>query len=120
MRIVFILIKSHEELKRKPAQFIGRETGLEGLLSKNNASLIVVRGRRRIGKSRLLAKRSKKLFLFWKSSWWARQRLNLSAMSLRVSSRERVFLVLNQMIGVISFGMLSKHTEKRAHFNCIR
>ncbi len=38
--------------------FIGRETEMErlkGLLSKKSASLIVVRGRRRIGKSRLLA-----------------------------------------------------------------
>lgn len=42
----------------KPAKFIGREqemSRLKGLLSKKSASLIVVRGRRRIGKSRLLA-----------------------------------------------------------------
>jgi len=41
----------------KPAKFIGRETELERLkelLSSRCASLIVVRGRRRIGKSRLL------------------------------------------------------------------
>ncbi len=42
----------------KPSHFIGREaemTRLKGLLDKKSASLIVVRGRRRIGKSRLLA-----------------------------------------------------------------
>src|SRR5438128_1091309 len=38
--------------------FIGREAEIErlkGLLNKKSASLIVIRGRRRIGKSRLLA-----------------------------------------------------------------
>lgn len=42
----------------KSSQFIGREiemARLKGLLDKKSASLIVVRGRRRIGKSRLLA-----------------------------------------------------------------
>lgn len=42
----------------KDSPFIGREVEmdrLKGLLSKKSASLIVVRGRRRIGKSRLLA-----------------------------------------------------------------
>jgi AAA+ ATPase superfamily predicted ATPase len=41
----------------KPAQFIGREQEferLEWISKKNSASLLVVRGRRRIGKSRLL------------------------------------------------------------------
>ena len=42
----------------RPAQFIGREpemARLQGLFAKNSASIVVVRGRRRIGKSRLLA-----------------------------------------------------------------
>lgn len=46
------------------SKFIGRETELtrlEGLLSKRSASLIVVRGRRRIGKSRLLAEFGKEM-----------------------------------------------------------
>src|SRR3990167_3228588 len=44
--------------------FIGREpeiARLKGLLSKKSASLIVVRGRRRIGKSRLLAEFGKEM-----------------------------------------------------------
>jgi uncharacterized protein len=48
----------------KPSQFIGREaemTRLEGLLDKKSASLIVVRGRRRIGKSGLLAEFGKEM-----------------------------------------------------------
>ncbi len=48
----------------KPSQFIGREaemTRLGGLLDKKSASLIVVRGRRRIGKSRLLAEFGKEM-----------------------------------------------------------
>lgn len=46
------------------SQFIGREVEmkrLKGLLSKRSASLIVVRGRRRIGKSRLLAEFGKEM-----------------------------------------------------------
>ncbi len=51
-------------------RFIGREkelNGLKGLLKKRSASLVVIRGRRRIGKSRLaeeFAKSFKKSFLF--------------------------------------------------------
>jgi AAA+ ATPase superfamily predicted ATPase len=48
----------------KPSQFIGREvemTRLKGLLDKKSASLIVVRGRRRIGKSRLLSEFGKEM-----------------------------------------------------------
>lgn len=46
------------------AKFIGRETELsrlKGLLDNRSASLIVVRGRRRIGKSRLLAEFGKEI-----------------------------------------------------------
>lgn len=48
--------------------FIGREPEMErlkGLLSKRSASLIVVRGRRRIGKSRLLAEFGKEMKSFF-------------------------------------------------------
>jgi AAA+ ATPase superfamily predicted ATPase len=48
----------------KPSQFIGRETEmsrLRGLLDKKSSSLIVVRGRRRIGKSRLLGEFGKEM-----------------------------------------------------------
>jgi AAA+ ATPase superfamily predicted ATPase len=48
----------------KPSQFIGREIEmdrLKSLLEKKSASLIVVRGRRRIGKSRLLAEFGKEM-----------------------------------------------------------
>lgn len=52
----------------KPFQFIGREaemSRLKGLVDKNSASLIVVRGRRRIGKSRLLAEFGKDMKSFF-------------------------------------------------------
>jgi AAA+ ATPase superfamily predicted ATPase len=48
----------------QPDQFIGREAEmarLKGLLTTRSASLIVVRGRRRIGKSRLLAEFGKEI-----------------------------------------------------------
>ncbi len=48
----------------KRSRFIGREvemSRLKGLLDKKSASLIVVRGRRRIGKSRLLAEFGKEM-----------------------------------------------------------
>lgn len=49
-------------------RFIGRQTEmarLEGLLSKRSASLVVVRGRRRIGKSRLLKEFGKQMKSFF-------------------------------------------------------
>ena len=52
----------------KPSQFIGRTdemTRLKGLLDKRNSSLIVIRGRRRIGKSRLLAEFGKEMKSFF-------------------------------------------------------
>ena len=48
----------------KHPPFIGRETEMDrlrGLLDKRSASLLVVRGRRRIGKSRLLAEFGKEM-----------------------------------------------------------
>ena len=50
------------------APFIGRELELErlrGFLKKRSASLIVVRGRRRIGKCRLLAEFGKQMTSFF-------------------------------------------------------
>ncbi len=50
------------------APFIGRQpeiTRLKGLLKKKSASLIVVRGRRRIGKSRLLTEFGKEMKSFF-------------------------------------------------------
>ena len=52
----------------KSSQFVGREVEmarLKGLFDKRSASLIVVRGRRRIGKSRLLAEFSKEMKSFF-------------------------------------------------------
>lgn len=52
----------------KTSRFIGREAEmarLAGLLSKRSASLVVVRGRRRIGKSRLLKEFGKKMKSFF-------------------------------------------------------
>ena len=52
----------------KETPFIGRENEmarLKGLFKKNSASLIVVRGRRRIGKSRLLAEFGKEMKSFF-------------------------------------------------------
>src|SRR3989338_2461251 len=54
--------------KMKPSQFIGREAEmnrLKGLLEKRSSSLIVVRGRRRSGKSRLRAEFGKKMKSFF-------------------------------------------------------
>jgi hypothetical protein len=52
----------------KSAPFIGREVEmrrLNGLVSKRSASLIVIRGRRRIGKSRLLSEFGKSIKSFF-------------------------------------------------------
>ena len=55
-------------MDKKATSFIGREAEmarLKGLLGKRSASLIVVRGRRRIGKSRLLAEFGKEMESFF-------------------------------------------------------
>ncbi len=53
------IFSEFEDHKKDPRMtvFIGRETelsNLKGLLKKNSASLVVIKGRRRIGKSRLI------------------------------------------------------------------
>jgi hypothetical protein len=58
LTFVDLWIDPYGEKSMKDAPFIGREAEmkrLRGLVNKKSASLIVVRGRRRIGKSRLLA-----------------------------------------------------------------
>ena len=101
----------------KPAQFIGRETEmsrLKGLLSKNSASLIVVRGRRRIGKSRLLAEFGKEMKSFFFSG-------NPPVSKTTAQSQRDVFVHQLERVGVHGikpddwgnlFWHLSKHTQK--------
>jgi hypothetical protein len=69
------------KMKKRKAMspFIGREAELarlKGLLNKKSASLIVVRGRRRIGKSRLLAEFGKGMKSFFFSGMPPVQRTN--------------------------------------------
>ncbi|MGL4540090.1 MAG: AAA family ATPase [Candidatus Rhabdochlamydia sp.] len=101
----------------KPAQFIGREAEmgrLEGLLSKNSASLIVVRGRRRIGKSRLLAEFGKEIKSFFFSG-------NPPVGKTTAQSQRDVFAHQLERAGVFGikpddwgnlFWHLSKHVKK--------
>jgi AAA+ ATPase superfamily predicted ATPase len=68
--IDFIVIGEYDLEKKRGnkmslSKFIGREAELarlKGLLDNRSASLIVVRGRRRIGKSRLLSEFGKEIF----------------------------------------------------------
>ncbi|MBI2742351.1 MAG: ArsR family transcriptional regulator [Chlamydiales bacterium] len=99
----------------KHAPFIGRETEmnrLKGLLSKNSASLIVVRGRRRIGKSRLLAEFGKEMKSFFFSG-------NPPVRGTTAQSQRDVFAHQLQRAGIPGvrpdnwgdlFWHLSKHT----------
>jgi len=60
--LIYPFIRKRQKMKTAP--FIGREpelARLSGLLDKRSASLVVVRGRRRIGKSRLLAEFAKEM-----------------------------------------------------------
>jgi uncharacterized protein len=97
--------------------FIGREpeiARLKGLLSKKSASLIVVRGRRRIGKSRLLAEFGKEMKSFFFSGMPPIEKTNA-----RLQREE--FAGQMERMGLPSaksddwsnlFWSLSKHTEK--------
>ena len=99
------------------AKFIGRESEisrLNSLLSKNSASLIVVRGRRRIGKSRLLAEFGKKMnSLFFSGDPPVRGTTAQSQRNTFARQLERVGI-----FGIKSddwsnlFWHLSKHTQK--------
>ncbi len=99
------------------AQFIGRETEmdrLKGLLSKRSASLIVLRGRRRIGKSRLLAEFGKEMKSFFFSG-------NPPVSKVTAQSQRNIFTDQLERLGIPGvkaddwgnlFWHLSKHTQK--------
>jgi uncharacterized protein len=101
----------------KPIQFIGREAEmarLKGLLSSRAASLIVVRGRRRIGKSRLLAEFGKEIKSYFFSG-------NPPALKTTAQSQREVFVKQLERNGIPGiqpdnwgniFWHLSKHTQK--------
>ena len=97
--------------------FIGRETEMErlkGLLSKKSASLIVVRGRRRIGKSRLLAEFGKGMRSLFFSG-------NPPVRGITAQSQRELFADQLQRAGIPGvksdnwgdlFWHLSKHTQE--------
>ncbi len=101
----------------KTAQFVGREAEmdrLKGLLDTRSANLIVVRGRRRIGKSRLLAEFGKEIKSYFFSG-------NPPASKTTAQSQRDIFvqqLERNGIPGVQAndwgniFWHLSKHTQK--------
>ena len=101
----------------KTAQFIGREAEmarLKGLLSTRSANLIVVRGRRRIGKSRLLAEFGKEMkSFFFSGNPPARKTTAQSQRDVFVNSlRELGFPALSRMIGEISSGIFPSILKK--------
>ncbi len=101
----------------KILQFVGRETEmarLKGLLAARSASLIVVRGRRRIGKSRLLVEFGKELKTYFFSG-------NPPANKTTAQSQRDVFVKQLERNGIPGIGSddwgnifwhLSKHTQK--------
>lgn len=94
----------------KELPFIGREIEMESLkrlLSTRSASLIVVRGRRRIGKSRLLSEFGKEIksFFLLVRLRVVKQQHNCRGMNLRGSFKEQKYLVLVRMIGEICFAI---------------
>lgn len=111
------MMSKHEGDTMKINKFIGRETEmlrLKGLLSGRSASLIVIRGRRRIGKSRLLAEFGKEIKSYFFSG-------NPPAPKTSAQSQRDVFvqqLERNGIPGVHAgdwgniFWHLSKHTQK--------
>src|ERR1700726_1365004 len=111
---MYYKIKEHQMTK---SPFIGREpemSRLKGLLSKKSASLIVVRGRRRIGKSRLLAEFGKEMQSFFFSG-------NPPVRETTAQSQRDVFVRQLERAGIPGvkpddwgnlFWHLSKHTQK--------
>ncbi|MBM3198373.1 MAG: ATPase [Chlamydiae bacterium] len=99
------------------ASFIGREAEMErlkGLLNKRSSSLIVVRGRRRIGKSRLLAEFGKEIKSLFFSG-------NPPVHGITAASQRELFADQLQRAGIPGiksdnwgdlFWHLSKHTQK--------
>ncbi|MBS3921530.1 MAG: AAA family ATPase [Nitrosarchaeum sp.] len=106
-----------QENHMKTAQFVGREAEmarLKGLLSTRSANLIVVRGRRRIGKSRLLAEFGKEIRSYFFSG-------NPPASKITAQSQRVVFVKQLERNGIPGvqpddwgniFWHLSKHTQK--------
>lgn len=100
----------------KTAPFVGREAEmarLKSLLSSRSANLIVVRGRRRIGKSRLLAEFGKQITSFFFSG-------NPPARKTTAQSQRDVFVGQLERVGIPGikpdewgniFWHLSKHTQ---------
>lgn len=97
--------------------FIGREpeiATLKDLLNKKSASLIVVRGRRRIGKSRLLAKFGKEMKSFFFSGIPLVEKTNARLQREEFAGQmERMGLPGAKFDDWSNlFWFLSKHTEK--------
>lgn len=97
--------------------FIGREPEMErlkSLFSKRSASLIVVRGRRRIGKSRLLAEFGKEMRTFFFSGMPPVAKMNAQLQREEFANQmQRAGLPLvNPDDWGNLFWALSKHTEK--------
>src|SRR3990167_3870836 len=99
------------------SSFIGREPEMErlkGLLTKRSASLIVVRGRRRIGKSRLLAEFGKDIKSFFFSGMPPVLKMNAQLQREEFANQiERAGLPGAKPDDWVNlFCALSKHTEK--------
>ena len=109
--------QTNEDGKMAMTPFIGREPEMErlkDLLSKRSASLIVVRGRRRIGKSRLLAEFGKEMKSFFFSGMPPLLKMNAQLQREEFAGQmQRVGLpaVTPDDWGNL-FWALSKHTEK--------
>lgn len=101
----------------KDSPFIGRESEMErlkGLLNKKSASLIVVRGRRRIGKSRLLSEFGKEMkSLFFSGNPPVRGTTAQSQRDLFADQLNRVGIpgIKSDNWGDL-FWHLSKHTQE--------
>ena len=82
----------------KRSQFIGCEvemTRLKGVLDKKSASLIVVRGRRRIGKSRLLAEFGKEMKSYFFSGNPPVRKTTLLTLRKQIKNEARFALTSN-------------------------
>jgi AAA+ ATPase superfamily predicted ATPase len=112
-----INLKKPGESLMKDAPFIGREPEMErlkGLLNKKSASLIVVRGRRRIGKSRLLSEFGKEMkSLFFSGSPPEKGTTAQSQRDLFADQLKRVGIpgIKSDNWGDL-FWHLSKHTQQ--------
>lgn len=101
----------------KVSPFVGREHELErlrGLLNKRSASLVVVRGRRRIGKSRLLAEFGKEMKSFFFSGMPPTSQIDAQLQREEFASQmERIGLSGSKSDDWGNlFWALSKYTEK--------